>query len=351
MCAISGAAFSGESLRSPKTCRTVQIWMRHEDARAGHARSQCPEGEAKVNFRSSRNSKQPFRARARFRAAALPLIVLLMCATMAADAPRRLISTAPSITEILFALGLGDRVVGVSEYCRYPEAARAKPRIGSYLAPNPEVILSMRPDILFVEEVNSRALTALPASGFRKIELRHRTIADIYHSIDIIATAAEVPSAGVALRQRLQRELGAIEAATRNLPKRRVLFLVGRTPGTLQGMIAAGRGTYIDELIRIAGGINLMSDAGPAYPNVSLETVLGRNPEVILDRGDMAQESKQSAAHQASVRDLWKSLGTVEAVKHGRIYPISEDYWVVPGPRMVEAARALARFIHPEAGL
>lgn len=279
------------------------------------------------------------------------LAVSIAVAAFANDAPRRLVSTAPSITEILFALGLGDRLVGVSEYCRYPDAARRKPRIGSYLAPNPEVILSMRPDVVFVEEVNSRALATLPEVGFRKVELRHRGIADIYKSIEIIATAAGEPAAGVKLRRHLQNELAGIEARTRNLPKRRVLFLVGRNPGTLQGMIAAGGGTYIDELIRIAGGINAVGDAGPAYPNVSMETVLGRNPEVIVDRGDMAQESKQSAAHEASVRALWKPLGSVEAVKHGRIHPVSDDYWVVPGPRVVDAARALARYIHPEAGL
>lgn len=287
----------------------------------------------------------------RFRICGALLAVSIAAAAFASDTPRRLVSTAPSITEILFALGLGDRVVGVSEYCRYPEAARRKPRVGSYLAPNPEVILSMRPDVVFVEEVNSRALAALPEVGFRKVELRHRGIADIYKSIDVIATAAGEPAAGVKLRRHLQDELARIEARTRNLPKRRVLFLVGRNPGTLQGMIAVGGGTYIDELIRIAGGINAVGDAGPAYPNVSMETVLGRNPEVIIDRGDMAQESKQSVAHEASVRALWKSLGSVEAVKHGRIYPVSDDYWVVPGPRMVDAARALARFIHPEAGL
>lgn len=287
----------------------------------------------------------------RFRMLTALLALCLAASAIAAEPPRRLVSTAPSITEILFALGLGDRVVGVSEYCRYPEAARRKPRIGSYLAPNPEVILAMRPDIVFVEEVNARALAMLPAVGFRKVELRHRSIEDVYKSIDIIANAAGVPAAGARLRRQLQEELGRIQARTRDLPKRRVLFLVGRNPGTLQGMIAAGSGTYIDELIRIAGGINAVGDAGPAYPNVSLETVLGRNPEVIIDRGDMAQESKQSAAHEASVRALWRSLSSLEAVKHGRIHPVSDDYWVVPGPRMVEAARALARFIHPEAGL
>ncbi len=285
------------------------------------------------------------------RASGLLLAVALVCVAFAGDAPRRIVSTAPSITEILYALGLGDRVVGVSEFCRYPEAARQKPRIGSYLTPNPEVILSMRPDIVFVEEVSSRSMAALPAVGFRKVELRHRSVADIYKSIDIISKEAGKPAAGVELRRRLQHELAEIEARTSKLPKRRVLFIVGRTPGTLQGIIAVGGGTYIDELIRIAGGVNAVGDVGPAYPNVSLETVLGRNPEVIVDRGDMAQESKQSAAHEASVRALWKSLGSVEAVKHGRIYPVSDDYWVVPGPRMVDAARALARYIHPEAGL
>lgn len=279
------------------------------------------------------------------------LLLALTFFVFSADVPRRFVSTAPSITEILFALGLGDRVAGVSEYCRYPEAARQKPRIGSYLSPNAEVILAMRPDVVFVEEVNARAMAALPDTGFRKVVLRHRNIADIYSSIETIAAAAGEPARGIALRQKLRKELAEIEARTSKLPRRRVLFLVGRTPATLQGMIAVGSGTYIDELIRIAGGVNAVGDAGPAYPNVSLETVLGRNPEVIIDRGDMAQEASQSTAHVREVRQLWKPLSSVEAVKHNRVYPVSDDYWVVPGPRVAEAARALARFIHPEAGL
>jgi iron complex transport system substrate-binding protein len=279
------------------------------------------------------------------------VLLALPVALSAQNPPKRLVSSAPSITEILFALGLGQQVVGVSEYCRYPDAARTKPRIGSYLGPNPEVILAMRPDVVFVEEVNARAMAALPAVGFRKVTLKHRNIADIYTSIETIAREAGAPASGAKLRESLQRELAAIEARTAKLPKRRVLFLVGRTPGTLQGMIAVGSGTYIDELIRIAGGVNALADAGPAYPNVSLETVLGRNPEVIIDRGDMAQEKSQSTAHEAEVRKLWRSLNTVEAVKHNRVHAVSDDFWVVPGPRMVEAARALARFIHPEAGL
>ena len=114
-------------------------------------------------------------------------------------------------------------MVGVSEYCRYPEAARRKPRIGSYLAPNPEVILAMRPDIVFVEEVNARALAMLPAVGFRKVELRHRSIEDVYKSIDIIANAAGSPLPVPGCGGNCRRSLAASNANPRS-PKRRVLF-------------------------------------------------------------------------------------------------------------------------------
>ncbi len=292
---------------------------------------------------------RPRRLRARPMILSFVLVLSMASLALAEGVPKRLVSTAPSITETLFALGLGDRVVGVSEYCRYPPEAARKPRIGSYLAPNAEVILAMRPDVVFVEEVNARAASTLPEVGFKRVLLRHRSIADIYQSIEKIADAAGEASRGTKLIEEIRRELAAIEARTSKLPKRRVLFLVGRTPGTLQGMVAVGHGTYINELIRIAGGVNAVEDAGPAYPNVSLEVILGRNPEVIIDRGDMSQAEKQNAAHEAEVRKLWQSLPSVEAVKQHRVHAVSDDFWVVPGPRVVDAARALEKLLHPEA--
>lgn len=269
----------------------------------------------------------------------------------AANPGKRAISTAPSITETLFALGEGRNVVGVSEFCRFPAAALKIQRIGSYLSPNQEVILSLRPDRVYIEDVSAPKLRNLNSKGFQTFMLRHRNIEDIYRSVDVIATGQGVPEAGKVLSEKIRSDLARLRAATSKLPKRRVLFIVGRTPGTLQGIVATGDQTYLNELIEIAGGVNCVSDAGAAYPKISLETLLARNPEVIIDRGDMAQTEKQTKAHEDSVRQLWQKLSTIDAVRQKRVYPVSEDYWVVPGPRVTEAAHALARLIHPEAGL
>lgn len=269
----------------------------------------------------------------------------------AADQPARIVSTAPSITETLFALGLGARVAGVTTFCNYPEEARRLPKIGTYIQPNLEVIVSLRPDLVVVEANPIRLREKLEALGLRVLELHFTTVADIHQSIERLGQAAGVPKRAEALNRSIRSQLDEIRRRTASLARRRMLFLVGRSPNALEGLIAAGRASYLNELITVAGGVNIFRDAPTAYPKVSLEEILARDPEVIVDMGEMARTAGVTEADKQRVLRLWDRYPSLTAVRTRHVFAVAADIFVVPGPRMVEAAREFARMLHPEAGL
>jgi len=260
-----------------------------------------------------------------------------------AGAPRRIVSTAPSITEILFALGLGSRVVAVTSYCHYPPGGERLPRIGSYTAPNLEKIVELQPDLVIIQENPIGLRSKLERLGLRVLELPHMSVDDILESIRLVAQQAGVPERGQILASRLQQSLSKLEQTTRPLPRRRVLFVVGRTPGQLQQLIVAGGSSYLNALIRVAGGRNVFEDTPVAYPRVSLEAVLARDPEVIIDASTIGSPQGHNA--RRLIED-WQQLRSLAATRAGRIHAVFSDLFVVPGPRMVLAARALAQLLH-----
>ena len=126
------------------------------------------------------------------------------------------------------------------------------------------------------------------------------------------------------------------------------MFVVGRTPGRLDGLIVVGKASYLNEVIQLAGGENIFRDATAAYPQVSLEEVISRNASVIIDIGDMGDQLAVTPEHQREVMALWQRVPSVEAVKRGRVFAIAPDQYLVPGPRVVDAARAMFKMLHPE---
>ena len=273
---------------------------------------------------------------------------LLALALAAAPPPQRIVSTAPSITEMLYALGLGDRVAGVTTFCNYPPQAAKKPKIGTYLRPDVEMILSLRPDVVLAERSMIRQAITLPTLKLNVVELDDATITGILESIRQIGAVCGVPERAGKLCSSIQGGLDSVRGRTKGLPRRRVLFVVGRTPGRIEDLIAAGRSSYLNEVMEIAGGENVMADAAIAYSKVSLEEVLVRDPEVIIDMGEMSRTVGVTEAEKRAVVTLWNRYPNLTAVKRKRVFAVASDIFVVPGPRVIEAAREFGRLIHPE---
>ena len=277
--------------------------------------------------------------------------LLLIAAISLAAPPQRIVSTAPSATEMLYALGLGDRVVGVTTFCHYPPEAARKPKIGDYLHPSLEAIAGLRPDLVVSEASGVRHAERLSALHLNVLEIDDATLAGIYDSIRRIGQAAGVAARADAVCAGMRAQFDAIRAAVAHLPRRRVLFLVGRTPGRIEDLVAAGRASHLDELLEIAGGENVFRDSITAYAKIPLEELLARNPEVIVDMGEMSETVGVTEEQKRAVVALWGRYPSLAAVRQHRVYAVASDIFVVPGPRVVDAARALARMLHPEAGL
>jgi len=272
--------------------------------------------------------------------ALLAVRYLLPAAAVAAEV-QRVISLAPSVTETIFALGFGDRLVGVSVYCDYPPEAQRIDRVGTFLTPNVEAILAKHPDVIIAVPTpgNQSAVEALRHMGLNVVLVDPNTVAEIEDSLVTVARALGHEEAGHALVARLEARLAAVRARVADAAERKVLMVVGQTP-----LVVVGSGTFQDELIRMARGINLAANAGGPWPHLSLEFVIAAAPEVIIDT-TMGNEERVGAA---AALEFWSAFPTIPAVRDRHVFGFKAYEILRPGPRIAEALEAMARFIHPE---
>ena len=279
---------------------------------------------------------------ARVRRSLLALVAAMLAVSSAVrvhGAVEKVVSLAPSVTEIVFALGQGDRLVGVSSHCDFPAAAQRIDRVGTFLRPNIEVILKKKPDlVLAVPSPENRAsVEALQRFGVRVRVVNPNSVDEILETIEIVAAALGVAGKGAELVAQIRADMSGVLGALSNVEKRRVLMVVGRRP-----LIAAGPGTYQSELIEMAGGVNVAAESGEAWPHLSMELVITRRPQVIIDTGmTAAQGAGQSLA-------FWRPYASIPAVRDGRIVGAGRYDLLRPGPRVAQTLAAVARFIHPE---
>ena len=223
---------------------------------------------------------------------------LAMSAALGAQ-PQRIVSTSPSITETLFALALGDRVVGVSQHCHYPPEADRRPRVGSYLKPNLEAIVGLRPDLVIFQERAAESSAQLERMKLGVLLLEDGGLDRMFAGLRAIASRCGVADRGVKLESEIRGRLSAIRRRTAGLPRRSLVFIVGRSPGALDNLIAVGKGSYLNELIEIAGGVNSLAGTLMPYPKLSLESMLSLNPDVLVDMGDDGGDGRSHRGAQA----------------------------------------------------
>jgi iron complex transport system substrate-binding protein len=279
------------------------------------------------------------------------LIVSAFTARLSAQSrPARIVSTAPSITEALFALGLGDQVVGVSRFCNFPASVLKLPKVGTYLAPDAEAIARLAPDLVVLQRISSELTDRLHALHIRFIEVPHGTLGDVYTGISLIAKAASFPDRATLLNDRIQHELKALQTKAKQLPSPRVLVIVNRRPGMLADLTAIGPDNYLQQLLEASGGTNVLAKPGlPMYPRISLETVLREDPDVILDLSGQQETEAERHAATEQVMALWHQQSKLTAVRKDRVIFGTSNALLVPGPRAPEAARMLFVYMHAPA--
>ncbi len=262
-----------------------------------------------------------------------------------APAPRRIVCGSPAVAEIVFALGCGDRVVGVSDYTVHPPEAKQKESIGGWINPNRERLLIMQPDII-ISQGRHETLDAFARKyGMRFQAVQMDTLADIYTAIESIAKTLGVAERGETLNADIRAAIAAVTTPAADTPPKRVLLLFSRTPGSLSGLGTVGPGTFLDDMIRVVGGTNIFADATGVYPQISKESLLVRRPEVILEVHPDGWDEPTIARLRAD----WQALADLPAVRNDRIHYLTQDFLLIPGPRAGLIAEALSQAIHQDA--
>lgn len=266
-----------------------------------------------------------------------------------AEVPQRIVSLAPGITEILFALGVGDRVVGVTDWCDYPPAAKDKPSVGGYINFSIEKVVGLEPDLAIgAHGIDLSRLERLESLGIRTYAEDPKTFEDVIGQIERIGrmVGAQQRARDIAARMRRDiRDVTSRVAAVAQKPKPRVMYGSWEAP-----VFVAGPDNFIDEAIRTVGGANIAADAGTPWPTgYSIEKIVAHDPQVMVrgfnptHGGSMGERARDVAALKNDA--VW---GTIAAVRTGRVHWMNENLLVRPGPRLTEGLKQIGRFIHPD---
>ncbi len=255
------------------------------------------------------------------------------------DSPKRIVSLAPNLTEILFALGLRDEIVGVTDFCDYPETALTKPRVGGFVNPSIEKIVSLKPDLIFAIRDGNRMDTIhrLNELGFSVYVVDPIGFDGVIKTIGNMGEVVRRHEKATEMIRRIMKKKEMVVKLTQSLPKPRVFFQVGSSP-----IVTVGRGTLGDDLIRLAGGRSISENDSGSYPLYSVEAILSKAPEVII------LSSMDSRRDYLNLIKMWQSWREIPAVKKNALYVIDSNLVDRPTPRVVEGLDAMARIIHPE---
>ena len=270
------------------------------------------------------------------------LSIILLCIILAkAEAAPKYISLAPSTTEILFALGLDSEIVGVSSYCNYPPEVKSKAKVGDFSHPNMEKIISLKPDYIFCTGLEQAPVIA----ELKRLKLNTYVadpvnLEETFKSIRDIGSITHKEKEAAALIGKMKDDLAQVTAKTKLIPedkKVKVFVEIWHEP-----LMTAGRGSFIDEIITLAGGINIAYEVPMPYCYFSAEKVISLNPGCII----MTYMDKQSPLRLVEVRFGW---GNIEAVRNKRVFnDINQDKLLRPGPRLTEGLKELHKKLYPD---
>lgn len=256
--------------------------------------------------------------------------------------PQRIVSLAPSNTEIVYALGLADRLVAVTDYCDYPPEAKEKPSIGGFSTPNIEEIIAQEPDLILATSIHEdKVLPQLEDKGMTVLVLHPKTVALVLEAIKLVGRVSGVEDNAETLVDAMEQRIKAVTDRTEGLaPEQRppTFYVVWHDP-----LMTAGSGTLQNELIAMAGGVNIAQNTED-YAEISLEAVVAANPAVIIaatSHGSMEEQNYLYVREESRLRDT-------KAHQTDRVHAIDGNLTSRPGPRIVDGLEGLARLIHPE---
>lgn len=271
-------------------------------------------------------------------------ILLAALAVAAGNTPKRIVSLSPNVTEMLYGIGAFDQVAAVSDYCTYPPQAAKLPSVGGWRNPDLESVAALRPDLVITDDAQG----VFVKDSFQKLGLNlmivpNRTVADVYTAISQLGAATGHRDQAERLAAATREGLRQVSRKTAGRPKARVVLVVNRVPGSLRDLYTATEGSFLAELVDIAGGRIAAAPVRRGYAKLSKEDLLAANPDVILD---FIHGSNGRFA--GNPMEAWAEMPSLNAVRNHRVYGVSEDYVPHASQRIVQTAELFARLIHPE---
>jgi len=272
------------------------------------------------------------------------LAVAASTGAWSAGAPQRIVSLSPDLTEILYGVGAFPSVVGVSNYDTYPPETAKLPHLGDLHSPSLEKLLALRPDLVVVSSAQAPFIEGtLEQLGLNVMKTYNRNVDEVYSAMLAIGRATGREREAAALAAVTREGLDRVAHKTAGLPKPRVLLIVDRIPGTLRDLYTATAGSYLAQMVELAGGRMAVPPADIGYAKLSKEDLLAANPDVILDFLQGPQGRFASNPLEA-----WNEMPELKAVRTHRVCSVNEDYVPHASQRMVQTAELFARLIHPE---
>jgi len=266
-------------------------------------------------------------------------------ATADVSSPQRIISMSPGITEILFALGLGEQVVGVTDFCNYPEKAKSLPKVGGLLNPNYETLITLKPDLIIHQPNSHKIETFVEKLGIRNLPVSMLSLEQIFSSIKTIGLATNRENAADQLIQSMNEKLEFHRKRLAQVSQKSVLLILGISNDSMRDLYGVGPKTYLGEMLALAGGKNILSKTKAQYPKVSKEFIIYESPEIIIEVGPKDILSREASKKR---RQGWQKFSTIRAVKNKNIHFIGTDYVLIPGPRLINILDDFVKAIHPE---
>jgi iron complex transport system substrate-binding protein len=269
----------------------------------------------------------------------------LQARSLAGASPHRIISLIPSVTEMLFAIGAGDAVVGVSTFDHYPHDVETRTKVGGLLDPDFERVLSLRPDLVVVYGTQSGLIERLGRAQIPMFNYEHAGLADVTRTLRQVGARVGRAEAANRLALDIEKRLTDVRARIGGRAKPKTMIVFEREPGTLRGMFASGGVGFLHDMLETAGGADVFADVRRQSVQVTSELALARAPEVILE---IRTGPEWTPARAARERDSWRALASVPAVRTGRVYLLNDEVLSIPGPRVPDAVRQIAGVLHPE---
>jgi ABC-type Fe3+-hydroxamate transport system substrate-binding protein len=273
---------------------------------------------------------------------ALLLFAVSLVATVSAQSkPARIVSLIPAVTEMLFAMGAGDQVAGVSAFDTYPREVTTRPRAGGLFDPNFEAILTLRPDLVVVYGSQEELINRLGRASIPMFSYRHAGLADITTTMRAIGQRAGHGPAANALATQIENDLAALRKAAAGKPRPRTLLVFGREEASMRGLYVSGGIGFLHDMLELAGGTNVMADVKREGLQLSMEQLLSRAPDVVLE---LRVSERWSPERQAREESAWRAV-SIPAVRNGRVRFLPDEALTIPGPRVANSVRLLGEAI------